>query len=81
VCHSKRCAALIASAITRSEFMKHETHTDSGVQRLIGLVQKNGTDVSLLRAPFGFSQKSVLHLHRPGIPCSGFFWEREAVLA
>ena len=26
VCHSKRCAQLIASAITRSEFMRHKTH-------------------------------------------------------
>ena len=26
LCHSKRCAALIASAITWSEFMRHEMH-------------------------------------------------------
>src|SRR5262249_30228205 len=28
LCHSKRCAALIASAITRSEFMRHKTHAE-----------------------------------------------------
>src|SRR5215472_13101336 len=28
LCHSKRCAALIASAITRSEFMRHEMHAE-----------------------------------------------------
>src|SRR5262249_42994042 len=27
-CHSKRCADLIASAITRSEFMRHKTHAE-----------------------------------------------------
>src|SRR5262245_65584510 len=28
VCHSKRCAALIASTISRSEFMRHKTHAE-----------------------------------------------------
>jgi hypothetical protein len=28
LCHSKRCAALIASAITRSECMRHKTHAE-----------------------------------------------------
>ena len=28
LCHSNRCAALIASAITRSEFMRHEMHAE-----------------------------------------------------
>ena len=28
LCHSKRCAALIASAITRSGFMRHEMHAE-----------------------------------------------------
>ena len=46
LCHSKRCAALIASAITRSECMRHKTHAElwraTPVQKiiLIRLVQK-----------------------------------------
>src|SRR5262249_17051877 len=28
VCHSKRCAALIASTISRSEFTRHKTHAE-----------------------------------------------------
>src|SRR5262245_63309575 len=28
VCHSKRCAALIASRISRSEFTRHKTHAE-----------------------------------------------------
>src|SRR5262249_13992682 len=28
LCNSKRCAALIASAITRSEFMRRKTHAE-----------------------------------------------------
>jgi hypothetical protein len=38
--HSKRCAILIASAITRSEFMGMRCTRNSGVQRLIQHIQK-----------------------------------------
>src|SRR5262249_29386736 len=49
LCHSKRCAALIASAITRSEFMRHKAHAElwratpysaCPKNKLIRLVQK-----------------------------------------
>src|SRR5262249_4493882 len=40
LCHSKRCAALIASAITRSEFMRHKTHAELWRATPIRLVQK-----------------------------------------
>jgi Transposase, Mutator family len=49
LCHSKPCAALIASAISRSEFMRHKTHAElwratphsaCSKNNLIRLVQK-----------------------------------------
>jgi len=55
LCHSKRCAALIASAITRSEFMRHEMHAELWratrhsaypKNNLIRLVQNNRKDIS-----------------------------------
>src|SRR5262249_47747480 len=55
LCHSKRCAALIASAITRSEFTRHEMHAELWratphsaypKNNLIRLVQNNRKDIS-----------------------------------